>query len=145
MVSQLDVLHQAGAIPYAVVDGQLRVLLVTSRGSGQWLIPKGNIDSGLTPAQAAAKEAYEEAGVRGEITTDTPIGFFPHFKTLKTGEEQPVTVEVYALVVARQLKRWPEARQRQACWMSADGAAGLVKQPGLSRLLLRLKEIIQPV
>lgn len=145
MTSEPDVLHQAGAIPYTVIDGQLRVLLVTSRGSGQWLIPKGNIDSGLTPAQAAEKEAYEEAGIRGKITTDTPIGFFPHFKTLKSGEEKPVTVEVYALLVERQLKRWPEVGQREACWMSADDAARSVKQPGLCQLLLRLKEIIQPL
>src|SRR5262249_32651877 len=66
--SRADLLHQAGAIPYAIVDGEVRVLLVTSRGSGRWLIPKGNIDPGLTPAEAAAKEAYEEGGIRGRIT-----------------------------------------------------------------------------
>ncbi|MGH7125071.1 MAG: NUDIX hydrolase, partial [Stellaceae bacterium] len=121
--SQTDVLHQAGAIPYAVIDGEVQVLLVTSRGSGRWLIPKGNIDPGLTPAQAAAKETYEEAGIRGKIATDTPLGFYTSFKTLKSGEEKPVTVEVYALLVDRQLKRWPEARQRGTCWMSANEAA----------------------
>ena len=142
--SQSDVLHQAGAIPYSLIEGEVRVLLVTSRGSGRWLIPKGNIDPGLTPAQAAAKETYEEAGIRGRITTDTPLGFFTSFKTLKSGEERPVTVEVYALLVDRQLKRWPEARQREACWMSATDAARSVKEPGLARLLLRLKEIMEP-
>jgi len=139
----MDLLHQAGAIPYAVVDGEVRVLLVTSRGSGRWLIPKGNIDAGLTPAQAAAKEAYEEAGIRGKITTDTPLGFFTSSKTVKSGRERPVTVEVYALLVDRQLKRWPEARQREARWMSASDAARSVKEPGLARLLERLKEIME--
>jgi 8-oxo-dGTP pyrophosphatase MutT (NUDIX family) len=142
--SPLDVLHQAGAIPYSVIDGEVHVLLVTSRGSGRWLIPKGNIDPGLTPAEAAAKETYEEAGIRGKIATDTPLGFFTAFKTLKSGEERPVTVEVYALLVDRQLKRWPEAKEREACWMTASDAARSVKEPGLARLLLRLKEIIEP-
>lgn len=142
--SPSHVLHQAGAIPYAIVDGELRVLLVTSRGSGQWLIPKGNIDPGMAPAEAAAKEAYEEAGIRGTIAADIPLGFFTYFKTLKSGVEQAVAVEVYALLVARQLKRWPEARQREACWMSVQDAARSVKQPGLARLLLRLMEIVDP-
>jgi 8-oxo-dGTP pyrophosphatase MutT (NUDIX family) len=142
--SRPDVLHQAGAIPYSVIDGEVRVLLVTSRGSGRWLIPKGNIDPGLTPAAAAAKETYEEAGIRGTIATDTPLGFFTSFKTLKSGVERPVTVEVYALLVDRQLKRWPEAGEREACWMSANEADRSVKEPGLARLLLRLKEIMEP-
>lgn len=142
--SGTDLLHQAGAIPYSVIDGEVQVLLITSRGSGRWLIPKGNIDPGLTPAQAAAKEAYEEAGIRGTITTDTPLGFFTSFKSLKSGEEKPVTVEVYALLVDRQLKRWPESKQREACWMSATDAARSVKEPGLTRLLLRLVEIFEP-
>ncbi len=142
--SPTEFLHQAGAIPYSVVDGEVQVLLVTSRGSGRWLIPKGNIDPGLTPAEAAANETYEEAGIRGKIAGDTPLGFFTSFKTLKSGEEKPVTVEVYALLVDRQLKRWPEARQRECCWMSAIEAARSVKDPGLARLLIRLKEIMEP-
>lgn len=142
--SPSDVLHQAGAIPYSVIDGEVRVLLVTSRGSGRWLIPKGNIDPGLTPAEAALKETYEEAGIRGKIATDTPLGFFTSFKTLKSGEEKPVTIEVYALLVERQLKRWPEAGEREARWMSASDAARSVREPGLARLLLRLKEIMEP-
>ena len=144
MAAPSDVLHQAGAIPYSVINGEVHVLLVTSRGSGRWLIPKGNIDPGLTPAEAAAKETYEEAGIRGKIATDTPLGFFTAFKTLKSGEERPVTVEVYPLLVDRQLKRWPEAGEREACWMSADDAARSVREPGLARLLLRLKEILEP-
>ena len=143
MAAPSDVLHQAGAIPYSLINGEVHVLLVTSRGSGRWLIPKGNVDPGLTPAEAAVKETYEEAGIRGKITTDIPLGFFTAFKTLKTGEEKPITVEVYALLVDRQLKRWPEARQREARWMSAIDAAKSVKDPGLARLLIRLKEIIE--
>ena len=134
-------LHQAGAIPYSVVDGELRVLLVTSRDTGRWLIPKGNIDHGLTPSQAAAKEAYEEAGVRGRITTSLPLGFYTYLKNLKSGKTQATTVEVYALLVEQQLKNWPERTQRKLSWFSTRTAAGLVQEQGLARLLLRLKEI----
>jgi 8-oxo-dGTP pyrophosphatase MutT (NUDIX family) len=141
--SPSDVLHQAGAIPYSLINGEVHVLLVTSRGSGRWLIPKGNIDDGLTPAEAAAKETYEEAGIRGTIASDTPLGFFTSSKTLKTGEERLVTVEVYALLVDRQLKRWPEAREREARWMTPVEAARSVKEPGLALLLLRLKEVME--
>ena len=144
MATRSSHLHQAGAIPYTIIDGEVRYLLVTARGSGRWLIPKGNIDAGLTPAQAAAKEAYEEAGIRGKITTDAPLGFFTSFKALKSeAQKRPVTVEVYALLVDKQLKRWPERKQREICWMSADDAANSVKEPGLTQLLLRLKEILE--
>ena len=54
-----------------------------------------------------------------------------------------MTVEVYALLVARQLKRWPERKQREVCWMSPHDAANSVKEPGLTQLLLRLEEILE--
>ena len=143
-LSNAGLLHQAGAIPYAIVNGEIRILLVTSRGTGRWLIPKGNIDAGRTPAEAAAKEAYEEGGIRGRITTEIPLGFFTYFKALKSGKQKPATVEVYALLVDRQLRRWPEGKQREARWMSVEAAAKSVKEPGLSQLILRLKQIVEP-
>ncbi|WMT92848.1 NUDIX domain-containing protein [Pelagibacterium sp. H642] len=66
---------QYGAIPYTVVDGQLVVLLITSRGRGKWIFPKGGLMSGKTPWESAAHEAYEEAGVEGEIE-EHPIGSY---------------------------------------------------------------------
>jgi 8-oxo-dGTP pyrophosphatase MutT (NUDIX family) len=136
-----ELLHQAGAIPYSVVDGEVRVLLVTSRDTGRWLIPKGNIEHGLIPSQAAEKEAYEEAGVRGRITTALPLGFFTYLKNLKSGKTRATTVEVYALLVEQQLKNWPERTQRKLSWFSTRTAAELVQEQGLARLLLRLEEI----
>jgi len=75
-------LTQAGAIPYRMADGKLEVLLVTSRETGRWVIPKGHIDDGMTPQTAASQEAWEEAGVTGEITAKMPLGFVPYFKKL---------------------------------------------------------------
>ena len=60
-----------------------------SRDTGRWIIPKGNINNRVTPAQAAQKEAYEEAGVKGTITSSIPLGFYTYFKILASGEAQP--------------------------------------------------------
>lgn len=134
-----QVLQQAGAIPYSLIDGEIRVMLVTSRDTGRWLIPKGYVDPGLTPAAAAAKEAYEEAGIKGVMETMTPLGFFTYFKKRKSGLESPASVQVFLLRVDKQCKKWPEMKQRKFAWFSPAEAAQLVKEPGLSALLLRLE------
>jgi 8-oxo-dGTP pyrophosphatase MutT (NUDIX family) len=139
----LEVLQQAGAIPYAMVGGDIRVLLVTSRDTGRWLIPKGYVEEGYTPAAAAAKEAYEEAGIKGVMDSDIPLGFFTYFKKMKTGENSPASVEVFLLRVEKQCKKWPEKKQRRLAWFSPEEAAQLVKEPGLAALLLRLDEFAQ--
>ncbi len=136
-----QVLQQAGAIPYSMMDGELRVLLVTSRDTGRWLIPKGYVDAGLTPADAAAKEAYEEAGIKGVMESATPLGFFTYFKKLKSGEDSPASVQVFLLRVEKQCKKWPEMKQRKYAWFSPEEAARLVKEPGLAALLRRIEDI----
>jgi 8-oxo-dGTP pyrophosphatase MutT (NUDIX family) len=135
------ILHQAGAIAYRILDGKVQVLLMTSRETGRWIIPKGNIKPGATPAKAAEKEAYEEAGVKGIITSSTPLGFYTYFKILGSGEARPATVEVYLLRVKQQLKKWPEKGERKLSWVSIKKAARLVQEPGVIPLLLRLNEL----
>lgn len=143
MTRMEQVLQQAGVIPYSVVNGMVRVLLVTSRDTGRWLIPKGFVDDGHTPLKAAIKEAFEEAGVEGVMDTDTPLGFFTYFKRLKTGEDRPASVIVYLLRVEKQCKKWPEKKQRQAAWFTPEEASKLVKEPGLAELLLRLENLTE--
>jgi len=138
-----QVLQQAGVIPYSLVNGTIRVLLVTSRDTGRWLIPKGFVDDGHTPLAAAVKEAFEEAGVEGVTETETPLGFFTYFKRLKTGEDRPTSVIVYLLRVEKQSKKWPEKKQRQSAWFTPEEAAKLVKEPGLAELLLRLENLTE--
>lgn len=137
-----QVLQQAGAIPYSLVDGELRILLVTSRDTGRWLIPKGHVDRGFTPAAAATQEAYEEAGIRGTLDSDLPLGFFTYFKKRKSGADHPASVQVFLLRVEKQCKKWPEMHQRKLAWFSPQEAAQLVKEPGLATLLLRLTEVL---
>jgi 8-oxo-dGTP pyrophosphatase MutT (NUDIX family) len=133
------ILHQAGVIAYRIVDGELRVLLMTSRETGRWIIPKGNIEPGATPRAAAEREAYEEAGVRG-VAAATPHGFYTYFKRLGSGEQRAATVEVYLLRVTECLKKWPEKGERRLSWVSTEAAIKLVEEPGIAPLLQRLTE-----
>lgn len=135
--------RQAGVIPYMLEAGEVRILLLTSRDTGRWVIPKGNIGKGHSAATAAVKEAEEEAGVQGRITTPLPLGFFPYFKRLPSGEARATTVEVYPLLVTSTLTSWPEKGQRELRWVSAWDAARMVDEPGLARMMIRLVEIIE--
>jgi 8-oxo-dGTP pyrophosphatase MutT (NUDIX family) len=133
---EAQIVRQAGAIPYRRMPEGLRVLLITSRDTGRWVIPKGHVEKDQTAAMAAATEAYEEAGLVG-VMGDFPLGFYTYGKRLRSGAVQPATVEVYGFEVAVQMKKWPRLE-----WMDVATAAGLVHEPGLSVLLLRLGEVI---
>lgn len=135
-------LTQAGAIPYRIVDGILEILLVTSRDTGRWVIPKGHVDDGMTAQSAACQEAWEEAGVTGEITSKMPLGFVPYFKKLKDGTQCAASIAVYPLLVGKQKNKWQERAERTRRWFPAAEAAGLVDEPAMSALILRLEEIM---
>jgi len=136
----MDILRQAGAIPFRHDPEGLRVLLITSRDTGRWVIPKGGVEKGFTAAQAAEQEAYEEAGIKG-IISKIPLGIFTYSKRLRPGIAKPATVEVYALQVEKLLKKWPERSERRLEWMPISSAVELVQEPGMALLLLRLEEI----
>jgi 8-oxo-dGTP pyrophosphatase MutT (NUDIX family) len=140
VVATNPILHQAGVIAYRILDGKVQVLLMTSRDTGRWIIPKGNIDAGATPAKAAEKEAYEEAGVKGTITSLLPLGIYTYFKKLESGEARAATVEVYLLRVKERLKKWPKKGERKLSWVSTKVAVRLIEEPGVVPLLLRLME-----
>jgi 8-oxo-dGTP pyrophosphatase MutT (NUDIX family) len=135
-----QILHQAGVIAYRIVDGKVQVLLMTSRDTGRWIIPKGNINGRSTPSKAAEKEAYEEAGVRGTITSSIPLGNYTYFKQLESGQARGAAVEVYLLRIKEQLKKWPEKGERKLSWVSTKEAVDLVEEPGVVPLLRRLME-----
>jgi 8-oxo-dGTP pyrophosphatase MutT (NUDIX family) len=136
----MDILRQAGAIPFRHDAEGLRVLLITSRDTGRWVIPKGQVEKGFTAAEAAAQEAYEEAGIRG-IISEIPLGIFTYSKRLRSGVAKPAAVEVYALRVEKLLKKWPERAERRLEWMPVSKAVELVQEIGMAVLLRRLEEI----
>ena len=111
----------------------LELLIVTSRGRGRWIIPKGWPIKGFKPHEWAAREAFEEAGIRGEIGTKT-IGTFPYEKI--ADDESRVNdceIVVFPLRVKRQLKSWPEAGERELLWINPKDIAALIHEDGLRR------------
>lgn len=110
------------------------VLLITSRDTGRWVLPKGWPIKGLTPSEAAAREAFEEAGVEGRVGAE-PLGLFSYTKTFAAKEGIPVIVSVFPLAVRRLVEDFPEKGQRQLEWFSPKKAAGKVAEPDLAAIL----------
>ncbi|MFD1197178.1 NUDIX hydrolase [Brucella gallinifaecis] len=129
-------LQQVAALVYRYHFGELQILVITSRGTGRWIIPKGWPQIGRTLAQTAAREAYEEAGVRGEVSPH-PIGSFDYSKNDLPREcINHFTVAVYALLCVERAKDWPEREQRICEWVSPSQAAKRVDEDDLKDILL---------
>jgi hypothetical protein len=109
-------------------------MLVTSRETGRWVIPKGWPQRRRKPSRSAAREA----GIVGKIERD-PIGSYSHPKRLKNGEVVACEVRVFPLKVKRQLAGWPEQSERQARWFLPGAAARKVQEPALRRLIKTLQ------
>jgi 8-oxo-dGTP pyrophosphatase MutT (NUDIX family) len=128
---------QVAALPVKIDDaGKPQVLLLTSRETKRWIIPKGWPMKGRKPWEAAAQEALEEGGIVGR-PGKTPIGSYVYFKR-QTAHFDVCRVDVYLLAFAEQRKSWREKGQREAKWFGLDEAATLVDEPGLIKLLLNL-------
>jgi len=134
---------QYGALPWRIKDGDLQVLLVTSRDTGRWVIPKGWPMGNLAPHQAAALEAFEEAGLLGETDVQS-LGAYPYDKRLKGGAVRPCVVEVFAMRVTRHKRVWPEKLQRRRSWFAALDAADRVDEPELADLIRAFAETPPP-
>ena len=110
--AQKEQYSQVAALPFRIKDGKVEVLLVTSRETKRWLIPKGWPMKGKKPHKAAAQEA-EEAGVKGEIK-QKPLGYYDYWKRRATHFDL-CRVDVYPLEVSKQLRSW----RRRASGMPA--------------------------
>lgn len=111
------------------------MLLITSRDTGRFVIPKGWPMENRCSHEVAAREAWEEAGVKGEVSPDT-IGAYHYDKRMSNGLKLSVMVKVYPLVVFDMAKRFPEKGSRRLEWMSFTEAAGNVAEPSLRTLIL---------
>lgn len=112
----------------------MQILLVTSRESGRWVIPKGNFGNSISPHSAAAQEAEEEAGVRGAVCP-TPLGTYRYRKRKGSGASLMADVEVFPLSVSEELSDWKEKKQRERRWFSLGDAANAVEEPDLRDLI----------
>ena len=132
---------QYAALPYRRTGAaDPEVMLVTSRGRQRWIIPKGWPHGGRAPCDSAAREAFEEAGILGEVGRRS-VGSFRYKKRLKKGRVAVCNVHVFPLNVARQRPQWPEKNQRDIKWVSVKEAAEAVQNARLSKIILRWAQI----
>jgi 8-oxo-dGTP pyrophosphatase MutT (NUDIX family) len=138
--AETPVARQIAALPIRWdKEGRLCVLMVTSRGTGRWVMPKGWLMDGKKPWRAAKIEALEEAGAVGFIS-DKPLGEYGYLKELDDGTAIPVRVCLYPMIVDKLKKHWKERSDRTRKWFSAKGAAKRVDEPELQALLLALAD-----
>ena len=126
-----DLRTQFAALCWRARRGHVEFLLVTSRRSGRWIPPKGWPMRGLTPAAAAAREAWEEAGATGRAS-DVCVGLYTYYKNRL---RLPCAVAVFPLEVRSLSRDWPERQERRRRWMSRDKAAALVREPELAQIV----------
>lgn len=127
--------RQVAAVCYRKTNAGKKVLLVTSRGTGRWIVPKGWPIKGLDNPEAALQEAWEEAGVKAAEIESAPVGHYDYDKRRSDGEITPVKTEVYLAEVESLAKSYPEDHQRERQWFSQDEAAARVQEPELKAIL----------
>lgn len=125
---------QVAALCHREGEDGPEVMLVTS-SSGRWILPKGWPVDGLTAAEAAKLEAWEEGGVKKGKVTDTAFGQFMTEKRFDNGAVIPCETRVYPIAVKSVANDYPDADQRDRIWVSPEKAAQMVDDPGLSHVL----------
>lgn len=130
--------RQVAALCTRKTGGKREVLLITSRDTGRWVLPKGWPMRGKSAAEAALQEAWEEAGVRDARARSKPLGTYEYDKRLNDGGVLPVRVEVFLARVRKTSDHYPEAHERTRRWVRPKRAAEMVDEPQLKELLRRL-------
>lgn len=128
-----DARAQFAALCWRIKNDRIEVCLITSRTRGRWIIPKGWPMHKQTPANAAATEAYEEAGLRGEAV-DMCLGVYSYKKPDKLGKA-PIVTMVYPLHVTHVHSKWPEKDERRRKWFSQKKAAKKLSEPELKQIV----------
>ncbi|AVA23682.1 MULTISPECIES: NUDIX hydrolase [unclassified Rhizobium] len=133
-----EMAEQFGAICSRLgAGGTIEVLLITTRETHRWTIPKGWPIKGLKPNEVAEREAWEEAGVKGKAEKK-PFGYYTYLKIFDSENATPSMVEVHLLRVQKLCAKFPERKERTTEWFSPLEAAKRVQEPELKGLLVRL-------
>lgn len=128
--------QQSAVIPYRIKNGKIEVLLITSSTGKRWVIPKGMIEPFMTPQTSAAKEAWEEAGIVGQVLP-TLMGTYEYQKGGGTCQ-----VEVFLMQVKTVLEVWPEASVRKRQWVSVKQAVKRVEEVELKRIFMTFPDTL---
>ena len=126
---------QFAALCYRIKENKVQILMVTTRRSGRWIIPKGWPVNGMEPQNSAAREAWEEAGVIGRPEM-RPLGLFSYSKFVSKKKSLSCVAVVYAVKVNSLAETFPEQGQRERKWVSSKKAASMVVEPDLAQILL---------
>lgn len=126
---------QSAALCYRREADRTAVLLITSRGTGRWIIPKGWLMRGKNASEAAVVEAWEEAGVRPARAASRPVGSYTYNKIKDSGLPVAVETLVFPLEVDSIEDRFPEVGERERRWVDPEAAADMVAEPGLQQIL----------
>lgn len=135
--SKTDLRTQFAALCYRIKNDKLQICLITTRRTRRWIVPKGWPMNGETPMDAAATEAFEEAGLRGKMHK-RPVGVFSYYKVMSR-DELPCLAVVYPMRVTKVLNTWPERKERTRRWMSRKKAAKLVSDRELRDIILTFR------
>ncbi len=128
-------LTQYGVIPVRrAAEGGVEVMLITSRETRRWVVPRGNPIPGRSAAESAAQEAFEEAGVTG-TTADEPFGRYRYDKRRRDGRSVAAEVLLFRMDVTEVAEQWPEMNQRERRWFAAEAAADAVHESELAQLI----------
>jgi 8-oxo-dGTP pyrophosphatase MutT (NUDIX family) len=130
-----DAQTQFAALCYRVRHDKVQVLLITSRASKRWIVPKGWPIEAHSPAASARQEAWEEGGVIGQAESSC-LGVYSYAKDVGSTDDVPCRVMLYPVRVKSLAKRYPEQHQRRRRWVSRKKAARLVAEPELARMIL---------
>ena len=129
-----DIRTQYAALCYRIVNDKIRVLLITSRGTKRWIVPKGWPMAKKDPHEAALQEAAEEAGVIGRAWSD-PLGQYTYMKLMPDGSEIPCIGLLFPVRVRLLKAEYPEANERDRKGFSRKKAARKVDEPDLAGLI----------
>lgn len=113
-------------------------MLVSSRETGRWVLPKGWPMKGIKPHKTAAREALEEAGILGKVAK-SPLGGYSYAKRLENGSLQICQVQVFAFEVERERNSWLEKHERTRKWFAVAAAAAAVEEPELREAILKFE------
>jgi len=131
--------NQSGVIPYRHTARGIELMLITSRKRKRWVIPKGIVERHLSPAASAVQEAWEEAGLSGDVSAE-PVGLYRYQKWGGT-----CRVKVFLLRVEAVAETWPESAIRSREWVNVSEAAQRVNEPDLKQIILSLPEKLEVV
>ena len=112
--------HKVGVIPFDIKGDRIAIMFVTSQGRGRWILPKGNLKNGETAKKGCSREAFEEAGVEGSLSSKIPMTL-PISKS-ENGKTKAVAVTYYPMLVEKQFDEWPESSKRQRHWATLEDA-----------------------